>query len=194
MRTNRPHEVGSQRRSSRQGFTLIEVLVALTVSALVVLGAGSLISVAADNAEIIRREAFESARAANAVVILRRLLRDVRTSEDPADHVGGDEGSVRFASWCDSPAGWKEPCSLTLAFRPASDRTDLVLITSADAMITLRSGLRDGRILYLSDAARGGRWLRYWGASINVPPALGVVVQEDALTDTLILRLGEASR
>jgi prepilin-type N-terminal cleavage/methylation domain-containing protein len=188
--------MSTRRRRARPGFTLLEVIVAMAVGSLVVLGARAMLVMVADGGDAAREAAIEADRAANAEAVLRRLLADLELGTDPAMHFSGAPDEARFSTWCPVAGGWIERCRATLAIEATRDGAALVATLSAgggspDERLELRSGLDRAELLYLSDAARGGRWFRVWGEGITAPLAVGLVVDSAGRTDTTILRIGE---
>lgn len=173
--------------ASRGGFTLIEVTVVLALSGIVLLGARAMLVQLADDGDRIVRAAAEADRDANADRLLRTLAGRVEAASDSTPGLIGVDRVARFRTWCDVPAGWQEPCEVTLAITRLENEEALVLRGSDERIIPLRRGFRSGRLLYLHDAGGGGVWLRSWESTITTPLALGVVLD----ADTLIVRMGE---
>jgi prepilin-type N-terminal cleavage/methylation domain-containing protein len=171
----------------RGGFTLMEVVVALSIGALVLLGARAMLSQLADSAEATAGAAAETDREANG----ERLLRDVvsRVEISDIDHRGvwGDEAGARFSTWCQMPDGWLERCTALLGVVRLDTATVLALELPRGEVHPVRRGFGRARLMYLIDAANGGRWTRNWSSTVTAPLAIGVVAD----ADTLILRIGE---
>ena len=174
--------------AGRAGFTLIEVMVAIAISALLLLGARALVEQVAASAESIAGTAAEVDREANAERLLRAVVG--RTEQPRMGGTGGFAGTprgVRFTSWCDVPAGWQERCSVSLGLLRVNDQNVLALEMEDGEVIAVRRGFADGQLLYLNSPAGGGTWLREWSSTVATPMAVGVVLD----ADTLILRVGE---
>lgn len=197
MRAARTNAPGAR---ARRGFTLLEVVVAIAVGSLVVLGAHEMIVGVADGADAIGRSARASDREANGDALLRQLLRDLEVGTSDAAHFAGDSATVRFSTWCAVPGGWPERCRAELSIAsPPGDATEsgaaIVARLSTGESLRLAEGFSSARFLFLSDAALGGRWFTLWGEGITAPLAIGVAVERAhagaARADTLILRIGE---
>jgi prepilin-type N-terminal cleavage/methylation domain-containing protein len=171
----------------RSGFTIIEVMVALAVSGIVLLGARAMLEATADQAGRITRAAATADRDANAERTLRALVERLEIGTVPGTEFSGDPATAAFASWCDVPGGWLERCAVTLGIERDSSGIALIARTSTGSVIRLREGLRNGAIRYLDSPSAGGTWIRVWGAGITAPVAIGVFLDRD----TLILRVGE---
>lgn len=174
------------RSAERGGFTLLEVMVALAISGLLLLGARALLVQVGDAAEQIAGTAAEVDREANAERLLRALVGRAEQPRSGSEFVGTPQG-VRFATWCDVPAGWQERCSISLGILRAGGAHVLALQAEGGEVMALRRGLADGHLLYLREPASGGTWQREWSSSVAPPVAIGVVMDGD----TVILRLGE---
>lgn len=171
----------------RVGFTLIEILVAMTIAATVVATARLLLERLGDEATRLSAYAGASDAEANAERTLRELVGRLEVGTDYGRRFAGDEQATRFTSWCDVPAGWQERCTVTLAIDARGRTPVLAASLSTGELLVFRQGFSSGRLRYLGDAARGGTWFRSWGESITAPLAIGVVIDGD----TLILRIGE---
>ena len=188
--------VSARRPRARMGFTLLEVIVAIAVGSLVVLGARMMLGMVADCGDAIRDASIAADRAANAEAELRRLLRDMEVGTEQAMRFAGAPDEARFSTWCPVAGGWIERCHVVLAVEGAASGAVLAATISGthglggDRM-ELRSGFDRGHLLYLSDAALGGRWFRVWGEGITAPLAIGLVVDSAGRADTTILRIGE---
>jgi prepilin-type N-terminal cleavage/methylation domain-containing protein len=176
-----------QHGNRRIGFTLLELLVAMTIATMAVLAARVLIEQLADAAQGIVGQGSESDEDANSERVLRELVRRLEVGTDDSTRFAGQERIARFTSWCDVPRGWLERCRVTLALDTRGREPVLAAALSTGEMIVLRRGFASGELRYLSDAARGGSWYRSWGVSITAPLAIGLVLD----ADTLILRIGE---
>lgn len=175
------------RESNRPGFGLFEVIVALVVAALVLMAARSILESVANGAERLVDAAGEMDRVGNADRLLRLLVGQVESGTIVPGAVAGDERRVRFQTWCDVPAGWKERCGLELAFAPSGSGEALIVSGLPGGPRVLRTGFRFGSLRYLEDPAKGGVWLPRWSQQLTVPLAIGVILD----ADTVILRIGE---
>lgn len=171
---------------SRAGFTLLEVMVAVSLLGLILAGARGVLEAVADHAARIRIEASALDSRANPRRMLRDLVGHTEVGAGPDQLLfEGEARSANFPSWCDVPRGWLERCSVTITVARRDNVNALVVATStADPAEVLTS---DGSVtmLYLDDPARGGTWFTRWGRGISVPFAIGIVVD----ADTTILRI-----
>lgn len=183
----RDSHAGGRIARERCGFTLVEVMVALLVSGVVVLGARMMLEQLGDEATRILRYAAHTDRDANAERQLRALTRRLEIATTASSEFGGDEQSAHFSSWCDVPGGWQERCAVTLAVDVQSEKHMLVARLSTGEELIVRDRFERCELRYLKDASVGGTWFRSWGTGISAPIAIGVIVDRD----TLILRIGE---
>jgi prepilin-type N-terminal cleavage/methylation domain-containing protein len=181
VRSKRRHSAG------RDGFTLVEVLVALVIAGTVVVTVRMMLEQLADDAERLVAHAAINDTEANADRILRELVANLEVGTDDARRFAGEERATRFTSWCDVSRGWQERCTVTLAIDTQGPAPVLVASLSTGELLVVRRDFSTAALRYLGDAARGGTWLRSWGESMTAPLAIGVLIG----ADTVILRIGE---
>jgi prepilin-type N-terminal cleavage/methylation domain-containing protein len=170
----------------RSGFTLIELIVAIMISGIVLLGARALWESLAGSVDRLRLEASADARVANGERLLRSLVGRLEVGTDQSHEFAGDEQHATFTTWCDAPAGWQERCDAELAIEPDSGGAEqLVARLSTGEVITLERGFSTGVLRYLNDPAGGGVWFRIWGHGITAPLAIGAITDGD----TAIVRI-----
>lgn len=173
----------------RAGLTLIEVLVALVVTAIVVLTG----RVIADQLSLSSRATTGALDARLAELEreheLRRSARLVSASLDTLSSFDGGRDRMEFSTRCTVPRGWDEPCRCRFDVQRTNQPVALVRACSAgfapDTLLLDASGIS---LRYLVDAGSGGRWLEDWGRSSSPPIAIGIVRVDRG--DTLIVRIG----
>lgn len=176
------------------GFTLIEVMIALTIGVIVLVGARAVLTQIADSANRTSVAALVNDRQAN----IERTVRELFERTVAADSIAvfqGDASRMQFTSWCDVPAGWRELCEVWVRVTPISDRDTMA--TKAPVTITLTTSFGDtlqvydtlsyARLQYLEDPANGGVWRPTWPAGMETPIAVRIAIP----SDTMILRIGE---
>ena len=174
----------------RSAFTLIEVLVALVVSAIVLLGAHQVLSVLTDQSHALARRAAQSDRDANGERVLRDLVGQLELGSPGTVPFSGSQDTVRFSSWCEAPSGWLERCAVTLSFAVDGDHETLRAQLDTRPPFDLVRDLRSGTFRYLESAAAGGQWFQKWGTGVTAPLGIGVVLVRDDVVDTMLLRIG----
>jgi prepilin-type N-terminal cleavage/methylation domain-containing protein len=170
-----------------RGFTLIEVLVALTIGSLIVLCARALTDGLFLEARGISTSSQETDASANAERYLRRIVGQLVLRKDIGATFRGGESSVEFSSRCDSARGWTELCRVRLTAEQDQNTPVLVMRSSSPAQLVLERASRVITLRYLTDPSAGGTWISQWGEGLSAPVAIGVIVD----TDTLIIRIGE---
>jgi prepilin-type N-terminal cleavage/methylation domain-containing protein len=174
------------RRSARRGFTLIELVVAITISALVILAGRMLLENLGAAADRIDRAAQKGAGDANGERLLRALVAQIDVGIQGATFAG-DEQSAQFTSWCQSPRGWRERCRITLSIEMVNGSPALTTTLPGNDRVVLYRAERALRLRYLVDPSAGGTWFVKWGDGLLAPRAIGVIAD----SDTLIIRIGD---
>lgn len=172
------------------GFTVIEVLVALVVGAMVLLGAHRILSILSDQAHVLTRHAAEVDQNANGERMLRDLVGQLEVGSPGTIPFAGSADTVQFSSWCASPAGWLEQCQVTLSFAVRGEQEVLRAQLGAGQHFDLIQGFSAGAFRYLESAAAGGQWFQRWGAGITSPLGIGVLLARGDTVDTMLVRIG----
>ena len=180
------------------GFTLLELMVSLSVGSLVIATAATLLFGLRDVATQVDRVSTQAAHNTNARRVFRGLLANVDVGQ--REPVQGSSDEVRIDTHCRFRTLWLVACRARLRVAPASDgvRVSATLelleadpadqfqggLTKADSVtLTLWEGLSRAKFIYLVDAARGGTWAEAWNAQ-SAPRGLGVVMDNDTLFAT----------
>ena len=179
----------------RRGFTLIEVLVALAIGALVVLLAHQLFATVVNRGRTLLAARQSLDRTMNA----RRWLAATFLSLDVGmESAGGFDGRVdrmAFAAWQRTADGWFERRRITLARE--GDR--LVAAVTPGAPVALMDDVDDVAFDYLLEPGAEARWVREWESPVSAPIAVRLRVartgcgMRDAgcVVDTLFLLIKE---
>ncbi len=175
---------------ARSGFTLIEVLVALIVGAIVLLGAHQVLAILADQSQSLASQAAEADRDANGERLLRGLVGQLELGSPGTIPFSGSPDSVRFSSWCETPSGWLERCQVSFWFVADGDHEVLRAQLGGRPPLVLIRGFTRGTFRYLQSAAAGGQWFQQWGTGITAPLGIGVVLLRGDEVDTMIVRIG----
>ena len=174
----------------RSAFTLIEVLVALVVGAIVLLGAHQVLSVVTDQSHALAARAAQTDRDANGERMLRDLVGQLELGSPGTVPFSGSPDSVQFSSWCETPSGWLERCVVILSFAADGDHEALRAQLGTSPPLDLVRDLHGGAFRYLESAAGGGQWFQKWGTGITAPLGIDVVLMRDDAVDTMLLRIG----
>ncbi|HEY3554181.1 MAG TPA: prepilin-type N-terminal cleavage/methylation domain-containing protein [Casimicrobiaceae bacterium] len=172
---------------SRRGVTLIELLVALAISGLALLGGLALLDQVQDGDARIATNSLRDARVANGDRVLRLLLADARSTTDTADRFRGDERNASFLTLCETASGWSEPCRALLSIDSVGDSSRIIAQDDRGDRQIVREvrGSTVFRYLDLS-AAKDSTWIGRWSTSIALPGAIAVISSRD----TTVLPMG----
>jgi prepilin-type N-terminal cleavage/methylation domain-containing protein len=171
--------------AERAGFTLIEVLVALSIGAVVLLSARTLLEGVSDHASATVRAARLVDVSANTERTVRQVVGNVALAPDLQPTFVGTPTEATFESWCPSARGGLEPCRVRLFAQHGDTGAEVHLSLSTGTQLLVRRGT-PGRLRYLAEAADGGHWYAEWNDVLSPPLAIGVL----AGPDTLFLRIG----
>lgn len=166
----------------RPGFTLIELMAALMLSGLVLLGAHRLLDQLGDGRDRLRAASTGDAARINRTRLLRELVAHAELNGDSGRRLVGAARSASFASMCLAPAGWLERCVVSLTLDMSGDSS--VLEGTLDGKsLSLWNGRGNASLAYFE---KGRGWLREWSSSLALPSAVAIVTA----SDTLILPIG----
>lgn len=173
----------AEHRRSRRGFTLVELTVALLVGAVAIGGARAVMTTLVDQAARVDSAHAEIATSINGERLLRRLVLEVRTGQEPGSTFSGTAALASFDSRCAMPGGWAEPCRVELRIEPGAGSAENLLIARLSSGERLEVGrlAAGAQLAYLDDAAHGGRWTPRWGPGTAAPLAIGVISSEATL-------------
>lgn len=166
---------------SRRGMTLVEVMLALVLSALALLTARALLDQLGQAGESLGRAARVQDERMNQTRTLYALMRHADVRPDTLRRFTGDSTSARFQSVCKRPGGWSEPCGVIVLMDVGKDSTALVGQLSTGELLTLGRWAGQGELRYLSANAAGEQWLSEWGRSIVAPAAIALVFAQDTI-------------
>lgn len=176
---------------SRGGFTLIEVLLALTLGAVTVLLAHAVFGAVAGGGRTLVMTRQRLDREMNARRWLAATFWSVET--DSVARFEGRSTELAFTAWQQTASGWFVRRRISLG--QAGERF-VASVTPGDR-ITLADSVRDVAVDYLLEPGLNGRWVREW-VSPTAPPfairvRLGrrVASSGESHTDTLLFLIGE---
>jgi prepilin-type N-terminal cleavage/methylation domain-containing protein len=184
-------------RADVAGFTLIELTIALTLGALVMLFAHLIFAGVAEGARRLGEAREHLDRTANGRRWLGQTFESLLVGERDGPFVG-DSNRVQFRTWQLAPRGWlvRERVSL------GQHDTHLVAITSSGDTLTLADSVEDVQFDYLmvTDPLAVGadtRFLRGWNSPISGPIAIRLRIDHldnsdgtPARSDTLLFVIG----
>ena len=180
-------------RDSRRGFTLIEVVIALTIGALVTMLAHALFQAVGDRGRGVLEARAALDRESNARRWLAATFLSLDVGTDSTSGFEGGPDRVAFNTWLFTPDGWFERRRVALG----REEGRLVATTIPDTPITLMDSVTDLQFDYLLELGAGSRWVREWVSPVSAPVAARMRVTRvhgsgnGAETDTLLLLIGE---
>jgi prepilin-type N-terminal cleavage/methylation domain-containing protein len=170
----------------RRGFTLVEVTVALTLGALVVLLAHQLYGGVLDASARLTVERERLDREANAHRLLATLAGSLDIGGSRSGEFRGGANGVSFSAWYVGGRGWPERRDVSLAAKG----TSLILEGLGDSSLVLADSVQAFTVDYLLGLGAGERWMRSWSSALSAPLALRLRIARAGHTDTLLLPIG----
>jgi prepilin-type N-terminal cleavage/methylation domain-containing protein len=179
----------------QRGFTLIEVLVALTITALVVLLAHQLFAAVADRGRTITAARTALDRAANARRWLEATFLSLDVGTDGASGFDGRPDHAGFSAWLLTADGWFERRQVVLG----ADKGRLQALVTPGTSIALMDSVTDMQFDYLLEPGAESRWVREWVSPVSAPVAVRIRIEKaecrrrDAgcVVDTLLFLIKE---
>jgi prepilin-type N-terminal cleavage/methylation domain-containing protein len=183
----------SNSRMRTRAFTLVEVIVALVVGALVLQSATAITHAIREHSAALHLHVGSMEARRNATRELRTLLQQIDASANEADALLGDGVHVGFTTWCIAPQGWQERCHVSLAWEPdstpiaqhrvrrGSRRLTLALRTRDRPELIIASNVQRGELRYLASATDGGEWYHTWTTPSVRPLAIALLIDRDTL-------------
>jgi prepilin-type N-terminal cleavage/methylation domain-containing protein len=172
---------------NRRGFTLIEIVVALTVSGVVVLLAQAVFSAVTDAGREVRVARLALDREANARRWLQAALLSLDVGSDSA--AGSFEGRpdrVGFSTWMETPSGWFRRERVTLG-----RSHDAFVATMYADTVVLADSVVAVAFDYLLEPGENTKWAREWISPVSAPLAVRIRVTRRTAVDTLLLLIKE---
>lgn len=173
-------------RVDRHGFTVVELLAALTVSVLIVAGARGLLAALHDSGSRTQRRTSSHDASQAGLLLLRDLFANASAAGDTARVFVGASRAVLFDSWCDSPYGGSERCRVEVAILESPNDATVSLRSGVESPISVPLASAPVALIYLERSPSAARWLSEWGRSLHVPAAVGLLLS----TDTLVFGVG----
>jgi type II secretory pathway pseudopilin PulG len=167
----------------RSGFTLLELMVALTLSMIVVVLAHRVVSGVLDGVHRLQDAQAAMDREMNGL----RALTEAFSSLDVGPETGGFAGRperVEFATWERVPGGWLVPKRVSVQLSG-----DTLLLRS-EAPVALRTAVTNVRFDYLLEPAANSVWVREWISPVSAPVAIRLRITKTTSIDTLLFIIG----
>ena|SRR5881296_1665357 len=173
------------------GFTLLEVMVALTLGAMVLLAAHRIFTGVVDG---VRRN-DEARLSLDRTMNARRWLTSAVGSLEVGDRAGpfvGKPSQVAFGTWELTAKGWLTRQRIALG--EAGGR--FVAMPPQGQTLVLADSVRDVQCDYLLDPGENATWVREWISPVSAPLVIRVRVTrgcgmgDGGCVDTLLLIIG----
>lgn len=161
-----------------RGFTLIELMVAITICAGMLVWAVALVDAFTTSERSIRASAERNYDVAKKQDALSDIVLNIEVGDSM--RFAGNTREAEFVSWCNVDYHVQHRCNVV-----ARIDTELVITANGDAQ-TMWRGRVPAELRYLSDARDGGAWLTSWGEQPVAPIAMAIVTGQD----TTVLRIG----
>lgn len=173
----------------RRGFTLLELVVALSIAALALGIAGAALKLALDGVSYLQRSLARTEDRLLTDDFLRRVTSRVDPTSAEQPSVLGGASWVRLRTWCDASGGWLEQCVVDLIVTQHAGPMSLDAVVDGGNRSPVwhaHPGEYVG-FIFLRDAYAGGSWSGTWNSVARLPQAIGLIRGGD----TLLLRIGE---
>jgi len=169
----------------RDGFTLIEVMVAVAIGGLVIIAAHRIFTGVADGARAVATAREHLDRKSNA----RRWLKATLLSLDPPFE--GRTTRAAFTSWQLTPNGWFAPQATVLATEDAH-----FVGKSGGNTLRLADGVSGVAFDYLLEPGADTKWVGEWVSPVSAPLAIRLRIagcgrQDASCVDTLLFLVRE---
>ncbi len=182
-------------RTTQFGFTLVEVIVALTIGAVVVLLAHQLFVAVADRGRALTEARTALDRTANARRWLDATFLSLDVGTEGASGFEGRPDHAVFTAWLLAPDGWFERRIVSLARQ--DDR--LVATVTPGQPMALMDSIVDVGFDYLLEPGAESRWVGEWVSPVSAPVAIRVRLTRgretrdkgQVVTDTMLFLIKE---
>ncbi len=173
----------------KRGFTLVEVLVAVTLAGILVSTAGGVYAASSTVVDDLMRRGAAWDRDTSWRIWLAEALAGAEVNVDRDNRFRGDSTTMDFQSWQLTSGGWAEPTHLVAAVR--GGRLELFgsgappLVLGDSVVVTFA---------YLGALGANSPWLPAWESNTSVPRAVRLILGKAHTmpsTDTLVFVVGE---
>ena len=173
----------------KTGFTVVEVVIALTIGGLVVLCAERLFAGVGDGGRALERVRVRLDRDANGRRWLEATLLSLAVGDSTTSAFEGDSNRLRFTAWELTPGGWFEPREIELG---ASGGQLLASVSPGEPLV-LVDDAPEVAFDYLLEPGADARWVRQWVSPVTAPLAVRIRVARasPAAVDTQLLLIKE---
>lgn len=167
------------RLESRRGMTLVELIVALVLSALVLGGARSLLATVSDAGTRMRRWSLARDDEALGLALFRRGLRTAVSREGAGGAFLGDASAMSFSARCSTGGGWDRPCRIDVRIVERRDTATLIITEQGRSDRSGPFALGGLEFRYIRVGPQGEEWLSAWTQAITRPAAVALLSRRD---------------
>lgn len=153
---------------NRHGFTLIEIMVGVLISAMTVAIVRYEFAALAEGSEHLTHHRLKAMRRHNATRWLGEALASMEAG-DGRDAFAGERHQLHCTTWTLGPGGWPQRTPLELKLVNTDFRA-----TTQQGSITLFSNVGTVALEYLVDPSAGTPWVSQWESTVSVPYAIRV--------------------
>ena len=157
----------------QRGFTLIEVLVALAIGAVVVLLAHELFGAVADRGRTLIAARTVLDRSVNARRWLDATFLSLDVGTDGASGFEGRPDHAAFTAWLLTADGWFERREVSLGAEQGRLRATITPGTP----IALVDSVTNVQVDYLLEPGAESRWVREWVSPVSAPVAVRMRIE-----------------
>jgi prepilin-type N-terminal cleavage/methylation domain-containing protein len=168
------------------GFTLLELLVAMTVTGMALLIAHALFSAIERTGARMKEEHQAEEQADVGRTWLEEVFRWTEIGRPGDGSFDGDSETVTFTTYMRTPAGWTERHRVTIGATAGR----LVLSDGSRDTIELRHPVTGVGFDYLLEPGAQSRWVAAWHSPVSAPLGVRMRIADSAGVDTLLLRIG----
>ena len=170
---------------TRRGFTLVEVMVALLVGAMVVAMAQRAFRMLTDSVSTLELHQEHDSRRAESRRWLADALGSVEVGIESASAFEGQPNELRCTTWLMGDRGWPERTNLEIGLAGS-----VLQLHTRNGTRDLALDVRSLEFDYLLTAGLESTWVRQWVSPISVPLAIRLRVTWDGGVDTTLVLVG----
>lgn len=162
--------------TAARGFTLIEVIAALALGAMVLALAHGVVGATNDSLARLSVAEERLSRTHNGYRWLAESLRAVHVHGSEGAPFSGARTSLAYSTWLPVAGGWSEPDRLRIELAG----TELTATMESGATVVLRDSVAGLEIDYLRERGERSPWVSTWTSDVTAPVGVRLRVFEVA--------------
>lgn len=174
------------RTKSRAGFTMVELMVALTAGAILLAALYGLVAAVVDSGSRLVAQRREAEQLRQGDRWLRSVIASTSVGRPGDAQYEGRPEAASFTSMVPTAYGWHEARAVSLSLRGDS----LLLAVTGSEDVVLRQGVQDLALDYLLEPGANAKWVRQWHSPVSAPLAVRVRIDTGADVDTALYLIG----